>query len=85
MLACKNAANHPRLGLTIAKKKVKKAHARNRLKRLIRDSFRLRQHQLVNIDIVVMAKPNADQLSNEELQQQLHKLWKRLNHRSKQA
>ena len=85
MLAVKNNSSHPRLGLTIAKKKVKKAHARNRLKRLIRETFRRRQHQLVNIDIVVMAKPQADQLSNDELQQQLHKLWKRLNHRSKQA
>lgn len=80
-LAMPNHREQPRLGLTIAKKRVKKAVARNRIKRLIRESFRLHQHQITNIDIIVMAKNGTDQLSNEELLKQLGKLWKKINQR----
>ena len=74
LLAKPNDLSHPRLGLTIAKKRVKKAVQRNRLKRLARDSFRLTQHQLDNIDIVLMVKNGVDELSNDMLNQQLSKL-----------
>jgi ribonuclease P protein component len=84
-LAINNNHQHPRLGLTIAKKRVKKAVARNRIKRLTRQSFRLSQHELPNIDIVVMAKNGTDKLSNEELFKQLDKLWKKISHRCKNA
>lgn len=61
-----HAANHhprppefagaSRIGLTVAKKNVKRAHERNRIKRLTRESFRLRQHELPPMDFVVVAK-----------------------------
>ena len=73
-----NTLSRPRLGLTIAKKRVKKAVARNRIKRLTRESFRLSQHQLPDIDVIVMAKNGTDKLSNEELTIQLNKLWQKL-------
>jgi ribonuclease P protein component len=82
-LAKPNTLGRPRLGLTIAKKRVKKAVARNRIKRLTRESFRLGQHDLPNIDIIVMAKNGTDKLSNEELTAQLKKLWQKLAHRCK--
>ncbi len=41
-----NSLGHPRIGLTVAKKNVRRAHERNRIKRLTRESFRLRQHEL---------------------------------------
>ena len=81
LLAKPNNLDRPRLGLTIAKKRVKLAVQRNRLKRLARDSFRLTQHQLDNIDIVLMVKSGVDELSNEMLNQQLSKLWKKINER----
>ena len=34
---------HSRLGIVVAKKKVRRAHERNRIKRLARESFRLHQ------------------------------------------
>lgn len=83
ILAIKNNREHPRIGLTIAKKRVKKAYARNRLKRLIRESFRHKQHQLPNIDIVVMAKNGAEKLDNETLYKHLDKLWRKINQRCK--
>ena len=84
-LAINNNLDNPRLGLTIAKKRVKKAHARNRIKRLARESYRLSQHQLPNIDVIIMAKNGTDKLTNEELFKHLNKLWKKIAHRCKTA
>lgn len=84
-LAIPNNQSTPRLGLTIAKKRVKKANQRNRIKRLIRESFRNRQHQLPNIDVVVMAKNETDKMTNEQLFKYLDKQWKKLSQRCKTA
>ncbi|MBC3766640.1 ribonuclease P protein component [Neptunicella marina] len=81
LLAKHNQVNKARLGITIAKKRVKKAHDRNRIKRIIRESFRLNQSKLSNIDIVVIGKSGVDKLSNRELFELLEKLWKKLNRR----
>ncbi len=42
-----------RLGLVVTKKGNAKANRRNRLKRLIRERFRVQRHQLPDVDIVV--------------------------------
>lgn len=68
-----------RIGLVVAKKKVRRAHERNRVKRISRESFRLNQYQLVGLDIVVMPKLGIEQLSNKELHQQLNVAWKKLH------
>ena len=81
LLARHNTIENPRLGITIAKKRIRKAHDRNRVKRVIRESFRLHQHQLPNVDIVVIGKSNAEQLTNTELFVLLDKLWKKLARR----
>ncbi|MEW9797856.1 ribonuclease P protein component [Alteromonas sp. CYL-A6] len=78
LLARKNDVDHPRLGITLSKKRVRRAHERNRLKRLIRESFRHKRHNLPNIDIVVIGKSGADTLSNQEIFTTLEKLWKKL-------
>ena len=84
LLARNNELDHPRLGLVIGKKSVKLAVERNRLKRQIRESFRLNQQSLVGWDIVVVARKGLGDLQNAELAQQFGKLWKRLS-RSKPA
>jgi len=81
VLARFNQLDHPRLGITIAKKRVKRAHERNRLKRLTRESFRLHQHELPNVDIIVMAKSGADKLPNRVVFDTLEALWKKLKKR----
>ncbi|ENV78289.1 MULTISPECIES: ribonuclease P protein component [Acinetobacter] len=68
-----------RLGLVVAKKKVRRAHERNRIKRLARESFRLHQQQLALIDIVVMPKLGIETVSNADLTQQLQLAWRKLN------
>ena len=62
----------------IGKKSVKLSVERNRLKRQIRESFRLNQDNLVGWDIVVVARKGLGDLENTELARQFGKLWKRL-------
>lgn len=85
ILAKNNSLSHPRLGLAIAKKNIKLAVSRNRIKRVIRESFRLNQNMLPKQDFVIMANKNADLLSNEELFKQLNQLWIRLKKQSQKS
>ncbi|WP_392553569.1 ribonuclease P protein component [Orbus wheelerorum] len=78
LVARKSSLSHPRLGFAIAKKQVKRAHERNRIKRLMREYFRLAQHELPAIDVIVMAKAAVIELDNAALRQVLDKVWQRL-------
>jgi ribonuclease P protein component len=52
-----NGLGHARLGLSVSKKKVKTAVARNRFKRLVREAFRLNKAALPpGIDLVVVPR-----------------------------
>ena len=55
-LATNNNTNLARLGMAVPKKNVTKAVERNRIKRLIRESFRLRKNKLQGKDVVVLVK-----------------------------
>ncbi|AOM41783.1 ribonuclease P protein component [Xenorhabdus hominickii] len=72
-----NELGHPRIGLTVAKKNVKRAHERNRIKRLSRESFRLNQHNLPSMDFVILVRKGVAELDNRELTEALGKLWRR--------
>ena len=78
-----NSCKNNRLGLAIAKKRVKLAVQRNRIKRIIRESFRLNQHNLPPIDMVVMVKSGIDQLDNKVINQELMKVWRKIIQRHK--
>lgn len=78
-LAAPNDMEHPRLGLAVSKKHLKRAVDRNRLKRLARESIRLRQHQLPALDVVILAKRGVGELDNATLHRELHGVWRRLS------
>ena len=75
VLVRKNDKNTARLGLAVAKKQIKKAVARNRFKRLTRESFRQHLELLNNLDVVVVARSGALLKSNREILDLLSKQW----------
>jgi ribonuclease P protein component len=78
LLARKNNLDHPRIGMAIPKKHIKSAVGRNRIRRIVREQFRRQQHKLPAIDIVVIAKAGIADLSNQEINKVLDKLWRKL-------
>ena len=78
LLARPNTGSVARLGVVVPKKNVRKAVARNRIKRVIRESFRLHKNQLPPWDIVVLALRPADKASNQRLFERLVKGWAKL-------
>lgn len=80
ILAKPNGLSFARLGLVIGKKHIKTAVGRNRIKRLIRESFRTRQ--LPALDVIVLARGGADNLDNDEARRILNGLWKRISKKS---
>ena len=73
-----NGLGYPRLGLAIAKKRVRLAVGRNRVKRLIRESFRAAQPQLNGLDIVVLARDKVGVAPNAEVSVSLAHHWQTL-------
>ncbi|WP_315041706.1 ribonuclease P protein component [Faucicola mancuniensis] len=76
----KSELNDSRLGLAITKKKVKRANERNRLKRLVRENFRLFQHDfLMPVDVVVIVKQDIKLVSNMVLHEQIEAGFLQIN------
>lgn len=77
MLTRPNDLDYPRLGLAISRKVAKSAVARNRLKRIARESFRRHQRELGGLDCVVMARPGATEQDSAVLLASLERHWRR--------
>ena len=72
---CANSLAYARLGLSIAARTVGNAVSRNRIRRVVREVFRLRQHELPAVDIVVSARPAARDAPAPGLRQDLERLF----------
>ena len=64
-----------RLGLAIAKKRARRAVDRNRIKRIVRESFRHSLPILAGKDIVVLARDTTARANNASLFDSLQKHW----------
>jgi len=73
-----NDLGAPRLGLAVNSKLAGGSVARNRIRRVVRESFRLHQHELPAVDIVVSARPRAREAANSELRAAVEELWSKV-------
>lgn len=78
VLATPNQLQHPRLGLAISRKVARSAVARNRIKRVVRESYRHWQSRLCAVDIVVLGRAGVASEPNRVLRVALDSLWMEL-------
>jgi ribonuclease P protein component len=64
--------------LAISKRVSKRAVERNRIKRLLRESFRRVRHRLPAIDVMVMARSQAAAVPGPQLLDEIEALWRKL-------
>ena len=81
VLARRGTCDNPRLGLAISKKVARTACARNRLRRLCRETFR--RLELPAWDFVVMARAGAPRAENRVLQRSLKAHFRRIAGKAK--
>ena len=67
-----------RLGLSVSARTVGNAVNRNRIKRVIRESFRLNTANLPAVDIVVNTRPGARESTNAQLANRLAQHWQEM-------
>ena len=75
---CDRGGPGPRLGLAVSRRVDRRAVARNRIKRLVREAFRLSAADLPALDLVLVARPDAAKASATALRADLAQLWQRL-------
>lgn len=85
LLAKPNDRPGHRLGLVVAKKNVRLAVQRNRVKRLAREMFRHADNTPPFMDVVLLARRGIDQLDNAELSSILRGQWRKLAKRVSEA
>lgn len=73
-----------RIGITVTTKVDKRATQRNRIKRVVREFFRLNYRQLVGtFDIIVIARQNACDCSSEAIREELFDVLKKHRYMAK--
>ena len=86
LLAIANNKPRHRLGLVIAKKNIRLAAQRNRIKRIAREVFRTLPDSEPSLDVILLARHGLDRLDNEALSTILRQQWQKLiSHASKPA
>ncbi|WP_343192183.1 ribonuclease P protein component [Buchnera aphidicola (Formosaphis micheliae)] len=70
-----NSLKNSRIGISISKKNIKYAHERNRLKRVIRETFRVSKCRMIGIDFIIIVTKNAVKINSSIFREKLNRLW----------
>jgi len=79
MISKPNQKSHARLGVIVGKKTAKSAVKRNKIKRIIRESFRRNHHRLQAFDIIIIARKPCENLNKIKLREEMDLLWEKFN------
>lgn len=79
LLVCKNELPYSRIGIVISKKQVPRAVDRNRIRRVVREYFRVNKHDLtICLDSIFVVYAALADVSNLEIIKCLEVLWTQL-------
>lgn len=73
-----NRFSQPRLGIVVKKIYFKQAVVRNKLRRVVRESFRHHKDRLKGLDIIVLLRSECIPLDNKTLRSDIDKLWQQV-------
>ena len=85
VLGCVSDQAVSRLGMAVSRQVDKRAVQRNRIKRIVRESFRgqyLSAPRHSSLDIVVLPRRHAVSMDNKQLFEQLSRHWRRIEERT---
>jgi len=74
----RNEQSMARLGIAVSRRVDKRAVVRNRIRRVIRESFRLHRAGLPAADILVIVRVQSAEVANAQLRADIETIWRRL-------
>lgn len=81
----RNGLPYSRLGLAVSRKHLRRAVARNTVRRLVREHFRRRRGEFPGLDVVVLSRPPVAEADRRRLHRELEQLCDRLAARSRSS
>lgn len=78
LLARTHQGPGPRLGLVVARKNIRLATRRNRIKRVARETFRQQAGGLGSVDVLLLARRGMDALPPDRQTRLLREAWRTL-------
>jgi ribonuclease P protein component len=76
-----NLHQRPRLGLVVGKKTAKLAVDRNYMRRVLREFFRLKQHEICHVDLIIRVQKKFTKSDFTQIKQEFEMLISKLNQR----
>lgn len=76
-----NSLQRARLGLVVGKKTAKLAVSRNYMRRVLREFFRLNQHDICEVDLIIRVQKKFDKVDFIQIKQEFDALIHKLNQR----
>lgn len=77
-----NSVGHARLGLVVGKKVAKRAVDRNYMRRVLREFFRIQQHEINPVDLVVRVQKKFEKEDFIQIKQEFDALIAKINQRT---